>query len=145
MTRQIGNELDEFTTEALRNRLIGLPLDLATLNIARARETGTPGLDAARRAFYAESSNSALAPYQSWADFGFSLKHPKSLNSFVAAYGKHPSVTAATTVDAKRAAADALIYGVNGPDGEASTADDIPAVDVPCPPPSPRPHPRPNP
>ena len=30
MTRQVGNELDEFVTEALRNRLLGLPFDLAT-------------------------------------------------------------------------------------------------------------------
>ena len=42
MTRQVGNELDEFVTGALRNRLLGLPLDLATLNIARARDTGIP-------------------------------------------------------------------------------------------------------
>ena len=32
---------------------------------------------------------------------------------------------------AKRAAADALVYGVNGADGEAGTADDIPAANVP--------------
>ena len=36
MTRQRGNEIDEFVTEALRNNLVGLPLDLAALNIARA-------------------------------------------------------------------------------------------------------------
>ena len=29
MTRQAGNEIDEFVTEALRNNLLGLPLDLA--------------------------------------------------------------------------------------------------------------------
>ena len=28
MTRQVGNELDEFVTEAVRNYLLGLPLDL---------------------------------------------------------------------------------------------------------------------
>ena len=28
MTRQAGNEIDEFVTEALRNNLLGLPLDL---------------------------------------------------------------------------------------------------------------------
>ncbi len=74
MTRQVGNELDEFVTGALRNRLLGLPLDLATLNIARARDTGIPSLNAARRDFYAESGNPALAPYTSWADFGFSMQ-----------------------------------------------------------------------
>ncbi len=42
MTRQVGNELDEFVTDALRNELLGLPLDLASLNLARARDTGLP-------------------------------------------------------------------------------------------------------
>ena len=36
MTRQVGNEIDEFVTDALRNKLLGLPLDLATINIAAA-------------------------------------------------------------------------------------------------------------
>ena len=93
MTRQVGNELDEFVTEALRNQLLGLPLDLATLNMARARDTGIPTLNAARRSFFATSGNSALAPYESWADFGFSIKHPKSLVNFIAAYGTHPTIT----------------------------------------------------
>ena len=93
LTRQVGNELDEFVTEALRNQLLGLPLDLAALNMARARDTGIPTLNAARRSFYEASNNSALAPYQSWADFGFSIKHPESLNNFIAAYGTHPSIT----------------------------------------------------
>ena len=75
MTRQVGNEIDEFVTEALRNRLLGLPLDLATINMARARDTGIPRLNGARRAFFAESGNSALAPYESWAD-DFALRNP---------------------------------------------------------------------
>ncbi|MGS7013746.1 peroxidase family protein, partial [Pseudomonas aeruginosa] len=53
MTRQEGNAIDEFVTDALRNNLLGLPLDLATLNIARGRDTGVPSLNAARREFYA--------------------------------------------------------------------------------------------
>ena len=51
-TRQLGNEIDEFVTEALRNNLLGLPLDLATINLARGRETGVPTLNAARVEFY---------------------------------------------------------------------------------------------
>ncbi|WP_139721906.1 peroxidase family protein [Serinicoccus chungangensis] len=132
MTRQTGNELDEFVTEALRNDLLGLPLDLATLNMARARDTGTPSLNEARRAFYAESDNPALVPYTSWADLGFSLKHAESLPNFIAAYGTHPSITAATTLDDKRAAAYALLYGVRGLDGEIGTADDIAEESVPA-------------
>src|SRR6185312_4121326 len=42
VTRTVGNEIDEFVTEALRNNLVGLPLDLAALNLARGRETGVP-------------------------------------------------------------------------------------------------------
>ena len=52
MTRQAGNEIDEFVTSALRNNLLGLPLDLATINLARGRDTGVPSLNAARRQFY---------------------------------------------------------------------------------------------
>ena len=48
MTRQVGNEIDEFVTSALRNNLLGLPLDLATINLARGRDTGVPSLNAAR-------------------------------------------------------------------------------------------------
>ena len=48
MTRQVGNEIDEFVTEALRNNLLGLPLDLPTINIARGRDTGVPSLNQAR-------------------------------------------------------------------------------------------------
>ena len=52
VTRQVGNEIDEFVTEALRNNLLGLPLDLPCINIARGRDTGIPSLNAARREFY---------------------------------------------------------------------------------------------
>ncbi|HET8961150.1 peroxidase family protein [Nocardioides sp.] len=93
MSRQTGNEIDEFVTEALRNNLLGLPLDLPAINLARAREAGVPRLNAVRAKFYDESNNSALAPYQSWTDFGFNLKHRESLVNFVAAYGKHPSIS----------------------------------------------------
>ena len=107
MSRQTGNEIDEFVTNALRNKLLGLPLDLPSINIARARETGVPRLNAARAQFYAASNNSALAPYESWTDFGFNLKHRESLVNFVAAYGKHPTITGGLT--ARRLAASRLI------------------------------------
>ena len=44
MTRQVGNEIDEFVVEAVRSTLLGLPLDLPALNIARGREAGVPTL-----------------------------------------------------------------------------------------------------
>jgi Ca2+-binding RTX toxin-like protein len=109
MSRQVGNEIDEFVTEALRNNLLGLPLDLAAINVARGRETGVPSLNRARREFYGQSNNSAVVPHESWADFNFSLRHPASLVNFLAAYGRHESITAATSVAAKRTAAQALL------------------------------------
>ncbi|WP_085718699.1 peroxidase family protein [Pseudomonas sp. B28(2017)] len=111
LTRQVGNEIDEFVTEAVRNNLLGLPLDLPALNIARGRDTGIPSLNAARREFYAGTGDSQLKPYTSWADFVQHLKHPESLINFIAAYGTHASITSATTLDAKRAAATLLVLG----------------------------------
>src|SRR5262245_16884878 len=52
LTRQVGNEIDEFVTEAVRNNLLGLPLALAVRNIARGRDTGLPSLNGARTQVY---------------------------------------------------------------------------------------------
>ncbi len=109
MTSQRSNEIDEFTTEALRNNLVGLPLDLATLNMTRARETGTPSLNEFRRAIYNKTRNVALRPYRSWYEFGTKLRNPESLVNFVAAYSTHPTITGAANRAAKRAAAAALV------------------------------------
>ena len=120
MTDQVGNEIDEFVTEALRNRLLGLPLDLATLNMARARDTGIPTLNQARAAFHARTNgNSALAPYANWIDFGLGLRHRESLINFVAAYGIHPSITG--TMAQRRAAAALLVSNQPVPDGNGGT------------------------
>ena len=120
MSKQVGNELDEFVTEALRNRLLGLPLDLATLNLARGRDTGMPPLNVARRQFYAATNNNAaLQPYSSWIDFGLGLRHHESLMNFVAAYGTHPSISG--SLAAKRSAAEVLV--ANDPLDPATPAD----------------------
>ena len=121
MTGQIGNEIDEFVTGALRNNLVGLPLDLATINMARGRDTGVPPLQSARRKFYAATSNSALQPYESWNDFKHGIRHPESLANFVAAYGKHPTIVDATTTADKRAAATLIVEG--GADAPADRLD----------------------
>ena len=106
---QVGNELDEFVTETLRNNLLGLPLDLPTLNMTRAREAGVPPLNDVRRQIFGQTNDGQLAPYTSWSDFGQHLKHPESLINFVAAYGLHPSITSQTTLAGKRAAAKAIV------------------------------------
>ncbi len=124
---QVGNELDEFVTETLRNNLLGLPLDLPTLNMTRARDAGVPPLNEVRRQIHAQTNDGQLAPYTSWSDFGQNIKHPESLINFVAAYGKHPSIVGATTLAAKRDAARAI---VDPRPGDATVTPVIPA-DVP--------------
>ncbi len=106
---QIGNELDEFVTETLRNNLLGLPLDLPTLNMTRAREAGVPSLNSTRRQIHATTNDAQMAPYTDWTDLGQHLKHPESLINFVAAYGQHPTILAESTLAGKRAAARAIV------------------------------------
>jgi Ca2+-binding RTX toxin-like protein len=106
---QTGNEIDEFVTETLRNNLLGLPLDLPTLNMTRARDAGVPRLNEFRRAVFADTNDGQLAPYTSWQDYGQHLKHPESLINYVAAYGTHPTITSATTFQGKRDAARAIV------------------------------------
>ncbi|UUZ74671.1 hypothetical protein LP414_20245 [Polaromonas sp. P1(28)-13] len=102
LTRQVGNEIDEFVTEAVRNSLLGLPLDLPAINITRGRDAGIPSLNAARREFHNMTGDSQLTPYTSWVDFAHHLKHEESLINFIAAYGTHATILAATTLAAKR-------------------------------------------
>ena len=113
ITRTVGNEIDEFVTEALRNNLLGTPLDLAVLNLARGRDTGIPSLNEARRDFYDQTADSWVKPYTSWADFVQHIKHPESLINFIAAYGVHSALLAADvdTLAEKRAVATALVLG----------------------------------
>jgi Ca2+-binding RTX toxin-like protein len=113
MTRQQGNAIDEFITEALRNNLVGLPLDLAALNLARGRDTGIPGLNEARRQFYAATGDAQLTPYTSWIDFAQNVKHPASVINFIAAYGTHALITAETTMEGRRGAATAIATGLD--------------------------------
>ena len=114
MTRQVGNEIDEFVTSALRNNLLGLPLDLATINLARGRDTGVPSLNTARAQFYAATNQDVLLkPYESWVDFAGHLKHEASIINFIAAYGTHALITGQTTIEGKRDAALTLITGTS--------------------------------
>ncbi|MDZ4136532.1 MAG: peroxidase family protein, partial [Paracoccaceae bacterium] len=119
MTGQQGNEIDEFVTNVLRNQLVGIPLDLAAINIARGRDTGMPTLNEARAQFQElANGDTQLAPYTSWADFALNMQNPASLVNFIAAYGTHATITAETTIDGKRDAAMALVFG-----GEGAPAD----------------------
>jgi Ca2+-binding RTX toxin-like protein len=106
---QVGNEIDEFVTGTLRNNLLGLPLDLAALNIARGRSEGVAGLNLVRAEIFDQNHDSLLKPYDSWHEFGQFLKHPESLINFVAAYGTESNIANATTAAAKRAAAGLIV------------------------------------
>jgi Ca2+-binding RTX toxin-like protein len=79
MTHQQANEIDEYLTPALNQGLLGMPLDLAAINIARGRDVGIPTLNAFRAAL-------GLDEYVSWADFGANMIHPNNLVNFIAAY-----------------------------------------------------------
>ena len=92
MTRQVGNEIDEFVTDALRNNLLGQPLDLAAINLARARDTGVAPLNAIRAQFFDATQDSALRPYDNWSDFGSHLQNPASLVNFIAAYSRDDDI-----------------------------------------------------
>ncbi|MBA3596629.1 MAG: heme peroxidase, partial [Methylibium sp.] len=126
MTRQTGNAIDEFVAEGVRSNLVGLPLDLGAINIARGRDAGVPSLNVARKQFFDATTDSALAPYTSWNDFQTGIKHPASLVNFIAAYGTHASIIGATTMEAKRAAAQTLVFdgkASNGTDGNTDAYD----------------------
>ena len=118
MSRQVGNEIDEFVVEALRNNLVGLPLDLPAINMARGRDAGIPSLNHARAELYGMTGHVDVKPYTSWVDFAQHIKNPVSIVNFIAAYGTHELVTNETTLVGKRAAAMALVLGV---------AQDVPA------------------
>lgn len=120
MTRHAGNEIDEFVVSSLRSQLLGLPLDLAAINIARGREAGVAAFNVVRKEFYEQTGNVDLKPYDNWLAFAQNLKNPLSIVNFVAAYGTHDSITSADTVADKRAAAELLVLG-----GEGAPADRI--------------------
>jgi Ca2+-binding RTX toxin-like protein len=110
LSRDVGNAMDEFIVTDVRSNLLGLPLDLAALNIARGRDTGIPSLNETRRQLYNDTGLADLKPYESWVDFGRNIKNAASLVNFVAAYGTHASITAETTLAGKRAAAELLVF-----------------------------------
>ncbi|VXB76725.1 Animal haem peroxidase [Arthrobacter sp. 9AX] len=124
MSDQVGSELDEFVTDTLRNKLLGLPMDLAAINLTRARSEGLPTLNGLRRELHGATNDSQLKPYTNWIDFGEHIKHPASLVNFVAAYGRHPSIVEATTLEGKRKAAR-LIVSPDALAGEVAPEDAV--------------------
>ena len=133
LTLDVGNAIDEFIVQDVRSNLLGLPLDLAVLNIARGRDTGIPSLNETRQQLH-DAGVSILTPYTSWLDFESNINNRLSSVNFMAAYGTHASLsltdaekladpTRVITAAEMRDAALLLRLG----DG---TANDIPAVGV---------------
>ena len=91
LSRQQMNEVDEFVTPALNHGLLGQPLDLAAINIARGRDLGIPTLNIMRESL-------GLQKYVSWADFGANMVHPESLVNFIAAYSFDGDVAKAQAI-----------------------------------------------
>jgi Ca2+-binding RTX toxin-like protein len=91
MSHQQMNEVDEFITPALNQGLLGLPLDLAAMNIARGRDFGIPNLNEFRVAV-------GLTAYVSWDDYSHNMIHPSSLVNFMAAYAFDGDVAKAQEV-----------------------------------------------
>ena len=86
-TLQVGNEIDEWVTDTLRNNLVGQKLDLATANIARGRDSANPSLNDTRASLYQQTGLLELIPYASWDDFGSNLLHGvDTLKEFIMAY-----------------------------------------------------------
>ena len=118
MSGQRSNEIDEFVSSDLRNSLLGIPLDLASINIARGRDAGIGSLNQIRR-------DLKLTPYDNWYDYGLALRNPESLVNFIAAYATADttlgaSVTSETTVNGKRAAAYNILELAHAGDPDAT-------------------------
>ncbi|MGB3277690.1 MAG: peroxidase family protein, partial [Pseudorhodobacter sp.] len=110
-----GARIDEFVVDALRDFLVGLPLDLAAINIARGRDVDLPSLNQLRADLFAQTGEASLAAYDSWADFGANLLNPGSLVNFIAAYSHDAGITAlrlaGDNAGARAAAAVAMTNG----------------------------------
>ncbi len=113
LSQDTGNAIDEFIVTDLRSNLLGLPLDLGALNIARGRETGVPSLNKTREQLFNDTGLVDLKPYTSWTNFAANIKNATSVVNFVAAYGTHAELLQAdvNTMAEKRAVATALVLG----------------------------------
>ncbi len=91
MERQLMNEVDNTITPSLNEGLLGQPLDLGAINIARGRDVGVPTLNEAKTAL-------GMKAYADWADFGAQMIHQDQLVNYIAAYTFDGDMTKAQTI-----------------------------------------------
>ena len=88
---------------------VGLPLDLAVLNLARGRDVGIPVAERGARDFYEQTGDSWLKPYTSWADSGAAPEASGIADQLHRRLRHARRITGATTLADKRAAAAAIV------------------------------------
>ena len=89
--RQLMNEVDNYITPSLNEGLLGQPLDLGAINIARGRDVGLPTFNVAK-------TQLGMHAYVDWAHFRTQMVHPESIVTFIAAYNFDGDMTKAQTV-----------------------------------------------
>jgi Ca2+-binding RTX toxin-like protein len=86
-SKAVGNAIDEWVNDTLRNTLVGQKLDLAALNITAGRDSGQPSWNDVRASLYAQTGSPELAPLTSWDDVALNLLHPNdTLKDLIMAY-----------------------------------------------------------
>lgn len=101
-TAQVGMRIDEKVTDAMRDNLLGQPLDLATLNIIRGRDAGLPTLNEMRASIQSVAPlalQASLTPYTSWTNFRDNLKgtladQNATVKNFIMGYASDAVLTA---------------------------------------------------
>jgi Ca2+-binding RTX toxin-like protein len=93
--------IDENLVNAVRNQLVGQPLDLGAINIARGREVGIMSLNDFRRYVHDNGTllgsagsdftqdakgDSSLRPYRNWDEFAANLRDPSLIEQFKQLY-----------------------------------------------------------
>ncbi|MCF6198312.1 MAG: hypothetical protein L3J67_02755 [Hyphomicrobiaceae bacterium] len=121
-SRQQMNEIDEIITPALQQGLLGLPLDLAAINIARGRDVGLATFNQMREGL-------GFSAYTSWADYGANMVHPESIVKFIAAYSFDGDVAHAQALfDAANGNTTDLLANFIKGDGVTAFTDDADAI-----------------
>ena len=117
---QVSNAIDEFVTGSLQNNLLGLPLDLASLNIARGRDTGVAPLNLARAQLFAASGETAAQALYQLGRLRQPAEAPRVAGQLHRRlrHARQPSPIARQPTPGKRAAAQALV--TNGTLGSAT-------------------------